>query len=85
MYAVSPQFAIVDSTAASNGSMATPVAGAPTVTLSGAPNPTAAWATTYPPTNDGIPSNWTGMGGWMSNLMTILGGAFAGAALLFAA
>jgi len=84
MYAITPMFTIVDSSSASNGSMASPVASVPTITVSGAPNPTAAFVTTYPPANDGIPLGWVGMGGWMSCLVTIFCGMTAGTLMVFA-
>ncbi|KAI0659490.1 hypothetical protein C8Q70DRAFT_915027 [Cubamyces menziesii] len=52
MYASSQRFSIVD---ANNGSApASPAAGAPTVTVSGGPNPTAVFATTFPPSANGV-------------------------------
>jgi hypothetical protein len=83
LYAISPRFSIVSSSSASNSSLASVVASAPTVTLSGPPNPTASFATMYPETSDSIPSSWVGMGGWLSSVFTIFCGAMAGALLLF--
>ncbi|KAI0369542.1 hypothetical protein BV20DRAFT_946060, partial [Pilatotrama ljubarskyi] len=50
MYASSQRFAIGD---ANNGTAASP-ANAPTVTVSGGPNPTAVFATTFPPSANGV-------------------------------
>ncbi|KAI0350556.1 hypothetical protein OH77DRAFT_1430894 [Trametes cingulata] len=50
MYASSQRFAIAD---AANGTAASP-ANAPTVTVSGGPNPTAVFATTFPPSANGV-------------------------------
>ncbi|TDL27097.1 hypothetical protein BD410DRAFT_783284 [Rickenella mellea] len=48
MYALSPRFSILSAGASSPSSTAAPIAAAPTVTLSGGPNPTAAvFATTF--------------------------------------
>ncbi|EIW56329.1 uncharacterized protein TRAVEDRAFT_65619 [Trametes versicolor FP-101664 SS1] len=52
MYASSPQFTISDT---ANGT-STPVSGSATVTVSGGPNPTAVFATTFPPSANGAVS-----------------------------
>ncbi|KAI0820147.1 hypothetical protein BC628DRAFT_1331131 [Trametes gibbosa] len=51
MYSSSQQFSIADS---ANGTAASPIASAATVTVSGGPNPTAVFATTFPPSANGI-------------------------------
>ena len=51
MYGASQRFAISDT---GNGTVPTPAAGAPTVTISGGPNPTVGFATTFPPSNNGV-------------------------------
>ena len=51
MYGSSQRFAIADK---GNGSAPTPAAGAPTVTISGGPNPTVGFATTFPPNANGV-------------------------------
>ncbi|RPD68385.1 hypothetical protein L226DRAFT_540735 [Lentinus tigrinus ALCF2SS1-7] len=51
MYGASQRFAISDS---GNGTAPTPAAGAPTVTVSGGPNPTVGFATTFPPSANGV-------------------------------
>jgi len=48
MHGISQKFSIVDAAASSSSSTPSPVAGAPTVTVSGGPNPTAQFATTFP-------------------------------------
>ncbi|KAI0791116.1 hypothetical protein C8Q75DRAFT_805976 [Abortiporus biennis] len=52
MYASSPQFAIVNS-GASNATASSPDPTVPTVTVSGSPNPTQVFATTFPPSANG--------------------------------
>ncbi|KAI0712721.1 hypothetical protein C8T65DRAFT_646716 [Cerioporus squamosus] len=51
MYGASQRFAISDT---GNGTAPTPAAGAPTVTVSGGPNPTVGFATTFPPSANGV-------------------------------
>ncbi len=51
MYGASQRFAISNS---GNGTAPTPAAGAPTVTVSGGPNPTVGFATTFPPSANGV-------------------------------
>ena len=51
MYAASQRFAIADS---GNGSVPSPVSAAATVTVSGGPNPTVGFATTFPPSANGV-------------------------------
>ena len=51
MYGASQRFAISDT---GNGTAPTPAAGAPTVTISGGPNPTVGFATTFPPSANGV-------------------------------
>lgn len=53
MYGASQRFAIGDS---GNGTVPTPAAGAPTVTISGGPDPTVGFATTFPPSANGVSS-----------------------------
>ncbi|KAF9817403.1 hypothetical protein IEO21_03457 [Rhodonia placenta] len=50
LYASSPSFAIANT---SNGSTTTPASGVPTVTISGAPNPTDLFATTFAGSSSG--------------------------------
>ncbi|KAI0260432.1 hypothetical protein BC834DRAFT_900613 [Gloeopeniophorella convolvens] len=52
MYANSQSFSIVDS--GSSNSTAQPLSSRPTVTVSGGPNPTAPFATTFPPSANGV-------------------------------
>ncbi|KAH9851209.1 hypothetical protein C2E23DRAFT_860685 [Lenzites betulinus] len=51
MYASSQQFAISNT---ANGTTPAPVAGSATVTVSGGPNPTAVFATTFPASANGV-------------------------------
>jgi len=83
MYNISPRFTIVDSQSASgSGSLGTPISSAPTITLSGGPNPTATFATMYA-SNGGVPLGWVGMGGWMTCLVTMVCSMTAGAFMVF--
>ena len=61
-HAVSPRFSIISSTpSSSDSSHPSPLADAPTVTISGAPNPTASFATIFPEQANGAGGS---MGGW---------------------
>ncbi|KAI0633145.1 hypothetical protein C8Q77DRAFT_1122202 [Trametes polyzona] len=69
MYASSQQFAITDS---GNGTTPSPVGGAATVTVSGGPNPTAVFATTFPPSANGVSSPaWKTVGGASRQLVAV--------------
>ena len=68
---------------AGNGTVSTPAAGAPTVTISGGPDPTVGFATTYPPSANGVSSLRTLEGARMQLLslasvmaVCLLGGAW---------
>ncbi|KAH8092210.1 hypothetical protein BXZ70DRAFT_898382, partial [Cristinia sonorae] len=50
-YGTSPMFSV---RAASNATASSPDASAPTVTISGAPNPLSVFATTFPPSANGV-------------------------------
>ena len=52
MYAISPRFTILESGGTANSS-ATATAGASTITVSGGPNPTLDFATTFPAISGG--------------------------------
>ena len=78
-YAISPKFSIVNSV--SSGSQPGPVASAPTVTVSGAPNPTASFATMFPDTGSAV--SLRGLSGFVSMVLTVLCGMAAGAFLVF--
>jgi len=80
-HAVSPKFSIVDSVPADKGTPAEPVASAPTVTVSGAPNPTATFATAFPDTGSAVSS--VGIRGWASTALTVVCGITTGAFLVF--
>jgi len=77
-YAISPKFSIVNSV---SGSQPGPVASAPTVTVSGAPNPTATFATMFPATGSAV--SIRGLHGWASTVLTAMCGVAAGAFLVF--
>lgn len=77
-YAISPKFSIVNSV---SGSQPGPVASAPTVTVSGAPNPTATFATMFPATGSAV--SIRGLHGWASTVLTVMSGMAAGAFLVF--
>ncbi|OCH86592.1 hypothetical protein OBBRIDRAFT_797049 [Obba rivulosa] len=83
MYATSQKFSIVASANASTPAAAT---GAPTVTVSGAPNPLQAFATTFPPSANGVASPaWRALDGALPQAaavlctmaLGVLGGAWA--------
>ncbi|OBZ74289.1 hypothetical protein A0H81_05627 [Grifola frondosa] len=69
LYAASQRFAIGSS---SNGSAPSPIASAATVTVSGAPNPTAVFATTFPPSANGVATRWRALRS-SSQLFALLG------------
>jgi len=81
-HAISPKFSIVNSVSADKGTQPSPIANVPTVTVSGAPNPTATFATTFPDTGSAISS--LGTRGWASTVLTVVCGMTAGAFLVFA-
>ena len=55
MYATSPKFSILDSSSDSSSNGTTATGSSPTVTISGAPNPTAQFATTFPAISAALP------------------------------
>jgi len=77
VYIVSPQFSIVDSVTSTQPS---PVSG-PTVTVSGAPNPTATFATAFPATGSAV--SLLGMRGYTSTVLAVACGMAAGSLLVF--
>jgi len=81
-HAISPKFSIVNTVSADKGTQPSPVANAPTVTVSGAPNPTATFATEFPDTGSAVSS--LGLRGWASTALTVVCGMTAGAFLVFA-
>jgi len=80
-HAISPQFSIVDSVSSDKGTQPSPVANVPTVTVSGAPNPTATFATAFPDTGSAL--SMLGIRGWASTTLTVVCGVAAGAFLVF--
>jgi len=74
MYGNSPKFSIV---ASSSNASSHAVSGKPTVTISGAPNPTAAFVTTFPPTNGGFAS-WEALSGLTASVIGLVGVLSAG-------
>lgn len=54
MHATSPRFEILQANASPTSSNPSPANGIPTVTVSGGPNPTAQFATTFPAISSGI-------------------------------
>lgn len=60
MYSTSSRFTILDASGSSsaNSSQPSPDSSAPTVTVSGSPNPTNAFATTFPPVANGVKAGW---------------------------
>jgi len=57
MYSTSPQFTISNATSSNTAKPSTDPS-APTVTVSGSPNPTNAFATTFPPVANGVKAGW---------------------------
>lgn len=80
-HAISPQFSIVNSVSSDKGTQPSPVANAPTVTVSGAPNPTSTFATAFPDTGSAV--SMLGIRGWGSTTLTAMCGVAAGALLVF--
>jgi hypothetical protein len=61
MYATSPRFSILDSGSSPTHGGLQPDSAAPTVTVSGSPNPTKVFATTFPALlQNGAPRIWSG-------------------------
>jgi hypothetical protein len=60
MYATSSRFTILaaGTTVPSNASLSVPNKAVPTVTISGTPNPTRAFVTTFPPSQNGVRGVW---------------------------
>jgi hypothetical protein len=60
MYSTSSRFTILDAsnTTAANSSQPSPDSSAPTVTVSGSPNPTNAFATTFAAVSNGVRAAW---------------------------
>lgn len=81
IYAISPKFSIVDTVSTDKGSQPGPVPSAPTVTVSGSPNPTATFATMFPDTGSAV--SMRGLSGWAPTTLTLLCGMAAGAFLVF--
>lgn len=80
-HAISPKFSIVDSVSSGQGTQPSPVANAPTVTISGPPNPTSTFATAFPDTGSAVAL--LGVHGWVSTSLTVMCGVTAGALLVF--
>lgn len=80
-YAISPKFSLVNTVSSDKGSQPSPIASAPTVTVSGAPNPTATFATMFPDTSSAV--SMRGLRGWASTALTVMCGMAAGAFLVF--
>ncbi|KAF9554080.1 hypothetical protein CPC08DRAFT_766996 [Agrocybe pediades] len=74
MHATSPRFEILapNASPSSENKSASPVAGIPTVTVSGGPNPTAQFATTFPAISSGLRLQVPGLHS-VSTLLTFLG------------
>jgi len=80
-HAISPQFSIVNSVSPDQGTQPSAVANVPTVTVSGAPNPTSTFATAFPDTGSAV--SMLGIRGWTSTTLTVMCGVAAGALLVF--
>jgi hypothetical protein len=69
MYSTSSRFTILAANAAVNGSHPSPDPSSPTVTVSGSPNPTMAFATTFPPSANGVRAGLDDM--WMKQVIVL--------------
>lgn len=80
MYATSSRFSVVSQVSGPSG--AKPISGVETVTVSGAPNPTRLFATTFAALGNGGLTSWGDVGqAWLFG--TVLAGCLAGAAWIF--
>ncbi|KAK0200655.1 hypothetical protein DFS33DRAFT_1353974 [Desarmillaria ectypa] len=80
MYNTSPRFSILNSSStptSTSGSNPTPDSAAPTVTVSGSPNPTQGFVTTFAAVSSALPTlvEWTALVGIGAALVAGLGGA----------
>ncbi|KAI0052328.1 hypothetical protein FA95DRAFT_1592839 [Auriscalpium vulgare] len=71
VYGNSQQFSILQSIP-SNATAPQPDANQPTVTVSGGPNPTAAFVTTFPPSANGA-AGWEAVSGWGPHALALAG------------
>ena len=77
MYSISQRFSILDASAASSAqNTSSPIASASTVTISGGPNPTAAFATTFPALASAAIKMWRGE--WTPGVASVTGAVVAG-------
>jgi hypothetical protein len=88
MYSTSSRFTVLPSGKQPNATTPQTDGTAATVTVSGSPNPTAAFATTFPPASNAAVALRRGLGmmSWSTSLVgmtTVLGGCAAGAAWTF--
>jgi len=79
LHATSSRFAILPASSSASGSQQSPISSAPTVTVSGSPNPTQLFATTFPALNSGSLPRWDNAGhAW--GLGSVMVGCLVGAA-----
>ncbi|KAK2462535.1 hypothetical protein APHAL10511_005505 [Amanita phalloides] len=79
VFAASPRFTILSTNAtASSSSFLTPVAGAPTVTVSSTPNPTQQFATTFPAGENSALTLRQSIGKWKVQVVAICATAVTG-------
>jgi hypothetical protein len=79
MHATSPRFAVLPASSPAKSSQPSPISGATTVTVSGAPNPTRPFATTFPALANGVLPSLGNVGqAW--GLASMMAGCLAGAA-----
>ncbi|RDB17629.1 hypothetical protein Hypma_001185 [Hypsizygus marmoreus] len=79
MHATSPRFTVLAANSASRTDKASPISGAETVTVSGAPNPTRPFATTFASVNNGVLPSW-GEAGQAWSFAGVAAGCLVGAA-----
>ncbi|KAF9456911.1 hypothetical protein BDZ94DRAFT_1314710 [Collybia nuda] len=78
MHATSPRFAVLPASSPAKASQPTAIPDAPTVTVSGAPNPTRPFATTFAAAENGVLAS-LGSAGQAWGLASVTAGCLAGA------
>jgi hypothetical protein len=81
-YTVSPRFTILSSGSTPSDTQQKPAANAQTLTVSGGPNPTASFATTFPASANGVKALWPnagvhGVGVIVATVALMMGGLMA--------
>lgn len=79
MHATSPRFTVLPASSPAKAGQPTAIPDAPTVTVSGAPNPTQPFATTFPALANSVLAS-LGSAGQAWGLATVMAGCLTGAA-----